>query len=154
MKKKYQPEICEHCGQTKTYELPLDKGSAKIVISIVSAISKKGVNEIHPTREMDLSGSKKWFTTNLSRPRFHGIIAYVNGKSGYYCLTRKAGKFLRGENIPRCAIISKVTGKQEGYLPEMTTISKLLKEPIMWSGNEKNIIELLDPIEVGQTQMF
>jgi len=152
----YTPDICAHCGQAENYVIGLDKGSARIVLAMIDAISKKGVNEIHPAREMDTSGKRKWYLTNLSRPRFHGLIAYVDGKKGYYCLTRKAGKFLRGESVPKFAIISKVTRHQEGYWLEeekRTTIHDLLKEKIMWEGGAERILEMLDPKD-GSPKLF
>ena len=118
------------------------------------------MNEIHPAREMDCNGSKKWYLTNLSRPRFHGLIAYIDGKKGYYCLTRKAGKFLRGEAIPQYAIISKATGHQEGYwMPETYKITRrdVLKDDDVayWEGDQQRMIDIIDPIEhSGQLSLF
>lgn len=153
MSEKYQPEKCEHCGQTTTYRLGLDKGSAEIVLEILKTVIRKGCNEIHPARELELSGRKKWFLTNLSRPRFHGLIAYVRGKRGYYCLTQKAGKFLRGEPVPKYAIISKITGHQIGYWePEkyQTTIREILRGGVQWEGDAQRMIDYLDP-PIGKT---
>jgi hypothetical protein len=126
--------------------LGLDKGSVMIMLAMIDAVAKKGVNEIHPSREMDMTGKKQWFLTNLSRPRFHGLIAYVDGKKGYYCLTRKAGMFLRNESIAKYAIISKVSGHQEGYwMPEENQVRmrELLGEDIMWEGEIDRMIDSL-----------
>jgi len=146
MTKLFKTDVCECCGQAKNYLLGLDKGSAKLVLAILDKIVQKGVNEVHPAREMDTTGKNKWYLTNLSRPRFHGLIAYVKGKKGYYCLTRKAGQFLRNEKVPRHAVISKVTGHQEGYFMadiETVTLSELLKEQIMWSGEQQKVINTI-----------
>ena len=155
--KKFTPEVCECCTQAKTYRLGLDKGSAKIVLAIIDAVVRKGINEIHPAREMDTSGNKKWYLTNLSRPRFHGLIAYIDDKKGYYCVTRKAGKFLRGMAIPKYAIISKVTGHQEGYWnadDEQVTIGELLKSPIQWEGDYNKMLDTIDPTEQAAATLF
>ena len=155
MLKVFKPEVCEHCTQPMTYTIGLDRGSARIVKAIIEVIAKKNINEIHPARELDFSGDKKWFLTNLSRPRFHGLIAYIKEKKGYYCLTRKAGKFLRGEPVLKWAVISKVTGHQEGYWSERkVTIGGLLKSDVMWEGDVERFINFLDPIEERQMSLF
>lgn len=159
---KYQPETCEHCGMTTTYILGLDRGSVDILLDLFAHISAKGVNEIHPKKETDWSNNpdKTWYLTNLSRPRFHGLIAYVKEKKGYYCLTRKAGQFLRNNLVPQFAIISKATGHQIGYWePEKYQIQlkEILKsdEVPYWEGAEKNMIDYLDPQELhGQQVLF
>lgn len=142
--KKFKAKICQCCGQAENYMLGMDKGSAEIVLSILSRISEKEINEIHPSRELEMTGDKKWQITNLSRPRFHGLIAFVKDKPGYYCLTRKAGLFLKGEPIPKYAIVSKVTGHNEGYWGDETvTLRELLTSGITWSGYEKQMIDKL-----------
>lgn len=140
----YIPESCDSCHQSMTYILPVDLGTAEIVRAIASAIRRKGVNEVHPRREMETIPQKGLSSAqmiqegllssnqvgNLSRPRFHGLIAAIEGRSGYYCLTRKGAQFLRGADIPRYAIISKVRGHQVGYWhehEERITIRQLLK---------------------------
>jgi hypothetical protein len=156
-KNKFKPRVCECCKQTENYLLGLDKGSAKIVLKILYAIGEKGVNEIHPSKEMDLTIEDAWFLTNLSRPRFHGLIAYVDeeNKPGYYCLTRKAGKFLKNYPVPRNAIISKVTGHQEGYydIQETVTINELLGEDINWEGKSEYSKRGLDIVDNLENQM-
>lgn len=158
---KYQPKTCTTCNQTTTYLLGLDRGSVDILLNLLKGISAKGVNKIHPTRELDLSGKKKWHATNLSRPRFHGLIAKVKDEKGYYCLTRKAGKFLRGEAIPQYAVISKTEGHQIGYWEAdrcQITLKEILKtdEIPYWEGDERKMIDYLDPkkIETGQRSLF
>jgi hypothetical protein len=154
---KFKAKICACCGQSEEYLLGLDKGSAKIVIAILKAITLKGINEIHPAQEMDLTGNKKWFLTNLSRPRFHGLIAYIDDKPGYYCLTKKAGKFLRGEAVQQYAIISKTTGHQIGYWGNDTvTIKDLLSDetPMRAGAEDKMISRLYQPEKEGQQALF
>ena len=151
---KYKPEVCPHCAQSTTYLLGLDKGSVEILLDILKFISAKGINELHPKKETDWATNKEktWFLTNLSRPRFHGLIAYMKNKKGYYCLTKKAGQFLRGKPIPQFAIISKATGHQIGYWKEFEhqiTLRQVLRSDELpyWEGSEQRMIEYLDPIE-------
>lgn len=159
---KYKPEVCPCCSQSTTYLLGLDKGSVEILLDILKFISLKGINEIHPKKETDWSenSNKTWFLTNLSRPRFHGLIAYMKDKKGYYCLTKKAGQFLRGKPIPQFAVISKATGHQIGYwkeLEQQITLREVLKtdELPYWEGAENRMIELIDPVErAGQQSLF
>lgn len=142
MRINYEPQKCHHCGQTMTYLLPIDQGTVDIVKSIASAIRKKGVNLIHPRKEMEVtSESVGAFSTmhdrikngqltsnqvgNLSRARFHGLIARVSSEKGCYLLTRKGARFLKGDDVPRFAIISKTEKRQIGYLNELTDITNI-----------------------------
>lgn len=114
----FEPEKCECCGQTKTYVLGIDKGTVEIVKQVARAIGKKKVNCIHVNKELVAEG---YITpiqmTNMSRPRSHGLIAHVKGENmkGNYLLTRKGAAFLRGDVIPKYAIMSKADGHQIGY---------------------------------------
>lgn len=140
----YKPEKCECCGQTTTYVLALDRGTTEIVKAIARFIGKKGINRVHPRKEIEGHGLSSNAVGNLSRPRFHGLIARVEGEPGNYLLTRKGAKFLRGEAVPRYAIISKAEGKQIGYyMPEeeMINIKRLQKEKDYWEGINYDITE-------------
>lgn len=141
---KFKPHTCEGCGQTTTYALALDRGSALIVLAIYNAVRKKGTNLVHILDEMVVDpaeyGGKYQamiedgkmsvrMEGNISRPRFHGLIA--QGKeAGWYLITPKGAKFLRGEKVPRVAIIDKRTHTKKEYLdPErdQATFGSLLK---------------------------
>ena len=132
--KDYKPETCACCNQTTTYLIPIDRGTVEIVKSIANAVRRKGINIVHPRKEMEISSenhnlySDGFLTSNqvgnLSRPRMHGLIAKVKGNPGNYCLTRKGAQFLKGVEIPRFAIISKAEGHQIGYWqPETKTVN-------------------------------
>lgn len=128
---KYVPEVCQCCGQSTTYILAIDQGTVDIMKSMSNAIYKKRLNSIHPRKEMEINvdNSKNmgyyrmikygYLTSNqvgnLSRARFHGLIAKIKGHAGNYCITRKGFKFLAGEPICKFAIISKSEGHQIGY---------------------------------------
>lgn len=154
---KFKAGMCEHCKQSTTYRLGLDKGSAEIMVTLIEAISKKGINEVHPSRELDLSGKKKWFLTNLSRPRFHGLIAFVKNKKGYYLITRKGADFLRNVAVPKYAVRSKVTGHLEGYWePEACTVTmrQLRKSEQMWEGDIGRMVDVIYPTESSPQQLL
>lgn len=120
MKKfEYKPEICEHCQQSTTYLLGIDHGTVNLVKKIAEAIGKKGINIIHPRKELEGVTLTSNDVGNLSRPRFHGLVASVKGETGNYLLTKKGTAFLRGMPIPKYAVISKSEGHLAGYyLPD------------------------------------
>lgn len=119
----YKPEVCECCGQTCTYMLGVDRGTVTIMKKIARAVEKKGLNCLHLAKEGVLGHSE---LCNVLRPRFHGLIAFVEGDEmrGNYCLTTKGLHFLRGERIPKYTIVSKKESRQIGYFePEKYTVS-------------------------------
>lgn len=143
-KVEYEPEVCECCGMTKTYLLSVDRGTALIVMAIARKIQEKGVNAVHPRKEIEGKGLTSNQVGNLSRPTRHGLITHVKGERGNYLLTPKGAKFLRGEVIPRYAIVAKGSGKQIGYhQPEKynVVISQVLKENEYWEGINYEIVE-------------
>lgn len=142
--------MCECCGQSTTYVLPVDRGTADIVRAIAAAVKTKGENAIHPWKEIQVIkganvGDGEMSTmqcTNLSRPRSHGMIAKVRDKKGFYCLTHKGAEFLKGHPVWKYAIMSKAKKCQIGYwkpFPEgdprnATSIKELGFEPEYWEG--------------------
>lgn len=158
----YEPERCEHCGQSLTYLLPIDRGCVDILRAIAVAIYRKNINVIHPRKEMEVKIATSRHSDNyrqmimngnltsnqvgnLSRLRFHGLIASIDGNPGNYCLTKKGAWFLKGNEVPRYAIISKALGHQVGYyLPEeyLITIKDLIKrDDAYWEGISFDIVE-------------
>lgn len=140
---KYEPEKCECCGQTTTYILAIDRGTVEIVKKIALFIGNKGINAVHPRKELEGKGLSSNQVGNLSRPRFHGLIAKVKGNAGNYLLTRKGAKFLRGEPIPKFAIISKAEGKQIGYFDpenEVCNVDEFFGGEY-WEGINYDIVE-------------
>ena len=115
--KTHEPRNCSCCGQKETWEAKMSKGVEDIVKAIAGAIKEKGINIIHPSKEMIPNGNLTVSQNgNLSTARNHGLIAKVESAPRNYCLTKKAAEFLKGKPIPRIAIVSKVEGKQIGYL--------------------------------------
>jgi len=171
----YIPEKCNCCGQTKTYILSIDAGTVDILKSVARAIMLKGINAIHPRKEMevkegtmdyDLMVKEGKLTSNmvgnLSRPRFHGLIAHIVGFPGSYCLTSKGARFLKGESIARYAIIDKVTGHQIGYWNDekyQINIKDFTTDEEYWEGinydiREGQVITKIEKDPVTQTQLF
>ncbi|MDD5110710.1 MAG: hypothetical protein PHI63_05895 [Patescibacteria group bacterium] len=153
----YKPEICHHCGQTMTYLLPIDRGSVEILKAIATRIRCKGVNIVHPRKEMEISTGQLDYAAmvqeglltsnmvgNLSRPRFHGLIAAVRGNKGSYCMTTKGAEFLHGAPVPKFAVISKANGHNIGYwMPEryQVTIRDFRPDHEFWTGINFSVIE-------------
>ena len=173
----YQPKVCTCCGQSLTYLLSIDRGSVDILKAISTAIGRKGINCIHPRKEMEISAGKIDYASmvqeghltsnqvgNLSRPRFHGLIAKVKGDNmaGNYCLTTKGAKFLKGEEIPHCAIISKEKNHQIGYFEEdiyRCTIKDFTPDYEYWEGinfsiEEGKIIKTAVELQTKQNKLL
>ncbi len=154
---RYTPEHCEHCSQTTTYLLAIDRGTVDIVKAFSVAIRLKGINAIHPTKEMEVPPKEydyrrsmlegKLTSTqigNVSRAHRHGLLAKVRGAPGNWCLTSKGAQFLRGEPIPKFAIVSKVTGHQIGYWkPELhqATVNEFKPDMEYWTGINYGIVD-------------
>ena len=165
---KYVSEKCGCCGQSKTYLLSIDPGTVDILRAVARAILIKGINAIHPRKEMEVHGGYDYeamilsgkmtsnMVGNLSRPRFHGLIAKIKGEAGNYCLTSKGARFLKGEEIHRYAIISKATGHQVGYwMPEkyQVELTDFSVDDLYWEGLDYDIKEgqVIKRIEKGPT---
>lgn len=168
IKDPFIPEVCECCGQSTEVRYGLDKGTADIVKALAVKIREKGENDVHIRDEMEV-GTKNFtymrlcnegvvtskMVGNVSRPRYHGLIAWVKFKNpvtgnwdvkeGHYLLTPKGARFLRGEAVPKYAIVNKVTKKKKEYWkPEKytVTINELYKEDDpYWEGIDYTISE-------------
>jgi len=164
----FVPDVCPHCTQTTNYEMTLDRGTALIVLAIANAVRRLGRNRVHVADEMlaQHDGGRSFaemvgagymtpkMYTNVSRARRHGLVAFAEGRGGgEYLLTRKGAAFLRGELVPRMAVVSKVTGHNSGYWPEGGTVrvGELLKRDApMWAGAIRDSVEYLG----GQPEEF
>lgn len=150
---KFEPKICDHCGQSEQYAMRLDRGTAMILRSFYNAVRRLNRNKVHVQNEMAMSMSdirqgfgglkgaidagfmSNSMEHNLSRPRYHGLVAFVDKGSGEYLLTPKGAKFLRDEPVMRTVIIDKRTKKNAGYFEPHGTVtySELIKEKVTWS---------------------
>ncbi len=159
----YKPEICLHCEQKVTYLIQIDKGTCEIVKAIARHIGEKGLNAVHPRKELEGRGLTSNQVGNLTRPRIHGLIAHLEGHPGNYCLTRKGAAFLRGQAIPKYAILKKSTSSEPshnlGYFgTETTTIKEFDRAGQMWEGigytiSEGNVLTKVLKVE-GQPLLF
>ncbi len=173
---KYKSPVCTNCGQTTHYSLSLDMGSAYIMIAIFNRVRIKRINHVHVAREMVIG--KNTFPTlrqmvesgrmttrmlgNITRCRMHGLIAFAGKKryGGEFLITPKGARFLRGEVIPRTAIIAKRNQGDDrsnvGYhFPEVDniTITELLEEGVFWGESGNAFLEEIAP-RSGQLSVF
>ena len=145
-KEKYQSEVCPHCQQSLTYELQMDRGSNDILKEIAKFVKIKGINAVHPAKEMMpgiLTGRQ---LDNIVRLKFHGLIAHINNERGNFAITTKGINFLNDQPIPLSVIIKKrVAGKRAhviAHSDETITISQIDKEwGPYWSANGYEIRE-------------
>lgn len=130
----FSPKTCSACGQSEEYLLPIDNGTVDIVKMIARYIDSKGINVVHPRKEIEGHGLTSNQVGNLSRPRFHGLIARV--AKGNYCLTTKGAKFLNGMRVEKYAIVSKVEKRNVGYLQEggFVTVHDFNGDGEYWEG--------------------
>lgn len=141
-----QDNHCATCFQRLTYELELNRGTAKLVSEIAKYVRFKGVNNVHPRKELENASLTSNEVGNLSRPRFHGLIAKVRGEPGHYLITKKGHQFLDGWPILRTAIIQKATvyepAHNAGYVPDdYVTIGELVRGwTPYWSLNQYDIV--------------
>lgn len=130
----YEHQNCPACGQRLTYELELDRGTVAILTSIARFVKSKGINAVHLSKEMLKQGLLTHHQVgNISRPRFHGLVAKIKGETGNFGLTQKGLDFLRGEPISRTVIIKKAAGKGSpthviGHGDEQVMIGQVDKE--------------------------
>ena len=123
----YQHKNCSHCGQRLTYELDIDKGTVETLKTMARFIREKGINAVHLSKELLGNGLTNYQIGNISRLRFHGLVAKIRREAGNYCLTRKGIDFLEGLQVFKTAIIKK-GGKfsppyNMGYGDELVTIN-------------------------------
>ena len=172
----FTPEICKCCGQARTYLLPIDWGTTVILKAVAAAVRNKGINMIHPTKEMEMPSSNWTYYAaihhgmltstqigNMTRARVHGLIARSQKEAGNWVLTRKGAAFLRGERIPRLAVIEK-TRKTEGgrshkidyFKPEENTCTvheiNTNEDIPVWEGIDFDIVEGRIVVDVPPTK--
>lgn len=155
--------VCECCGQSTHYALKITRGTAIILKAFSVAIRRKGINMIHPTKEMEVLRSEWNYERavsegvltstqigNMSTAGRHGLIVKSKENTGNWVLTSKGSAFLHGDPIPRIALISKSakgkgmgSHKDEYYMPEdhQCTIHDFTKKDPMWEGINYEIVE-------------
>jgi hypothetical protein len=78
----------------KAYFHTLTPGLVSVLITAVEFVHGAGRNEFHLQDDLHLSVNA---FCNVTKLRFHALIAKVDGKPGFWCITARGGQFLRGE---------------------------------------------------------
>ena len=88
-------EHCPTCGaSTKAYFHTLNSGLVSVLVTAIQFVHAAGKNEFHLQKDLHLSVNE---FCNFTKLRFHGLVAKVDGKPGFWLVTRRGGQFLRGE---------------------------------------------------------
>ena len=128
---------CDCCGQTLYYEVTLSIGLADTLRVIVEEIKAKGINIVNTRKELyDLGKITLTQYNNMTHLARLGMLANVNDEVGNYCLTAKAIKFLRGEPVPKGALVKKSSSLQHSNTAftteETTTLKDIYKAGGYW----------------------
>jgi len=141
LEKKTDEKICPTCGQTTKTKSSLNKAMAHEMIIIGKFIKQKGINVFHPTKELVDGGLMNFNQrTNMVHISNNGLVAPLKGEPGNWVLTRKGMNFLKGEKIPKVAIVdksTKITIDHEGE----TDIHQLLKGGGYWEQPGFDIVD-------------
>jgi hypothetical protein len=88
-------ERCPHCGANmKAFFHTLNAGLVATLIKCIQFVHAHNKNEFHLQSDLHLSVNE---FSNFTKLRFHGLVAKVDGKAGYWLITSRGGAFLRGE---------------------------------------------------------
>jgi len=130
-------ERCECCSQRLYKPAVLSKGYAKMLVIISEFIEKKGVNVVHPEKELFKLGLFSVAQrVNMTVLGDHGLVA-KHESHGNWVLTRKGVDFLNGSEIWKVAAVEKATKRTVGHIEKegKTTLKKLLgKNAPYWQG--------------------
>lgn len=153
----FTPPVCECCKQTKQVLYTVDLGTADLVKAVLTRVKLQGFNKVH-LRSMEVKQSEyshermlregvitSSMYANSIRAHKHGLIAQVEGESGYWAITRKGAAFLKGEPVPQYAIQNKITKHIDGYfMPETFRVTihqlKRANQPY-WAGANFEIVD-------------
>jgi hypothetical protein len=132
MEKELPTETCGSCGQRKTYWITVSPGVVGILKEMASFIRRKGINAVHPAKEMEAAGMfNSTRMGNLTQVKRHGLIAAIEKEPGNYALTRKGLDFLAGQPIPLHTEIRKQrvghAAETIGHSEEYCTIDQIEK---------------------------
>jgi hypothetical protein len=161
-KKDFEPEVCDCCDQRTEYLLTLSKGIATIVKAVGAAIREKGENVIHPAKEMQIPADEWTYEKayqhgkitsshrgNLSNAGTHQLIEKYEGEAGNWRLTSDGADFLRGEPVPKHAVVAKSTTEAGSHLKRywkgqtiQTTVHELTGDEMpRWEAVNFDIVE-------------
>lgn len=89
-----QKEKCNSCGASmKMWWHMVTPGLVGDLIKAIEFV-KANKNEFHLQKNLNLSKNEY---NNFQKLRFHGLVAKVKDRSGYWLITKRGGHFLRGE---------------------------------------------------------
>jgi hypothetical protein len=113
---------CEHCGASlQVYNHTLSSGLVSALIKSIQFVQENKKNEFH--LQNDLKNLTKNEYNNFQKLRFHGLVAKIENKAGYWLITRRGGLFLRGEiGIPHN--VQTFRNKVVGHSGDITTINQ------------------------------
>ena len=122
---------CPHCGATmKEYWQGLTPALVNILIHCIEAVKRNGANRFHWEKDVRHNVNE---SHNFHKLRIHGLIARAepdNPRSGYWLITDRGGKFLRGEiSVPRR--VRTFRGHVVGHDDVLVNI-KSLRLPVPW----------------------
>jgi len=116
-------QVCPHCQQTiVARKESLTKGIIRSLLKCAKTIEKKGLNKIHPRKELKLSISEY---NNFQKLRYHGLIAKQD-ESGFWVITTKGYRFISGK-IVTAKYVEVFNNEIVGYSEDLITIADLLK---------------------------
>jgi hypothetical protein len=86
---------CPTCNASlKQFWHTLTPGLVSILVKAIEFVHACNRNEFHLQNDLHLTVNE---FCNLTKLRFHGLVAKVKGKPGYWLITSRGGQFLRGE---------------------------------------------------------
>jgi hypothetical protein len=96
IKPQKEQHSCPHCGASmQAYKHTLSSGLVSSLIKAIQFVHRVNKNEFH--LQHDLTSLTKNEYNNFQKLRFHGLVAKVDSKAGYWLITKRGGQFLRGE---------------------------------------------------------
>jgi hypothetical protein len=72
----------------------LNPGLVSVLIKCIQFVHEHNKNEFHLQHDLHLNVNE---FSNFTKLRFHALVAKVEGKAGYWLITKRGGEFLRGE---------------------------------------------------------
>ena len=78
----------------KAFIHTLNSGLVTTLIQCIQFVHEHNRNEFHLQNDLHLSVNA---FSNFTKLRFHALVAKVDGKPGYWLITKRGGQFLRGE---------------------------------------------------------
>ena len=85
---------CANCSASmKSFWHRITPGLVGVLIKAIEHVKKTQSNCFH-YKDLNLNYSE---ASNLQKLRFHGLIAHVPSKAGFWLITSRGGQFLRGE---------------------------------------------------------